>query len=112
MIAVIVIAVGVGTFILLGDGGGGGGDGGVRSVDLESLEEFSLTFSVDSHLSEGSTEIQDIQVQFTQMYCDGTQTYFLDGIEVTLTWEDEPDRQNPLATYENQPDTFGDLRLQ
>lgn len=108
VLSIIFIGAIVGAYWFLGGGDddGDGGDGHA-AINIESLGEFSETFSVDSYLIEGSTEIQDIQVQFCDLYAGGDTTYFVDSMVVTLTWVDEADQQNPVATYENQPDTFG-----
>jgi hypothetical protein len=105
---IVIISVAAGAYWLAGDGGGGDGDGEAPRVDIEGLEDFSLTFQVEGtgFLSEGSTMNHDLHVLFTSQFSDGATTHFVSYMEVTLTWEDEPDQQNPLATYENQPDTF------
>lgn len=64
---------------------------------LESLEEFSETEIGSSSLNEGDSEAITFNSKPDK---------YIKGVNVKLTWMDEPDGGGILIPYENQPDTF------
>jgi hypothetical protein len=108
LIAIIGVAASSGAYWYIGQRDtAGNGDVGTSVVDIDSLEDFSASFLEGSYLDEGEWNTCWISEEITSDHGDDSSTLFIDSIYVTVTWVDEDDQQNPIATYENQPDRFG-----
>jgi hypothetical protein len=102
LIVIIIILVIVFAAIAVGLPKGDDKPDGPSTLVVDDLEDFSWTSSaISGNLNEYGNApfmLEDI------MEANGT--YFIDRIEATVTWTDEPDQRWAGRTRENQPDHF------
>jgi len=67
-----------------------------RMVPLTETKSMEMSISEKGGLDEGRSYTYTVTAEKGNIH----------NINVTLTWDDEPDESGPYRSYENQPDTF------
>ena len=102
LIVIIIILIVVFAAIAVGLPKGKDTPDGPSTLVIENLEEFTWTSSaITGNLNEyGSAPFN------AEDFMEANGTYFIDRIEATVTWTDEPDQRWAGRTRENRPDHF------
>jgi hypothetical protein len=104
LLVLIIIVVVVLSVVAIGMMGGDGpsGDGGDKTVNVAKLDDFDWS---SGQLSGSASEFQTIQMTMDSMLT-GNGTVLVDGISMSLEWQDEPDQTWAGRVRENSPDSF------
>lgn len=108
VVAIVVVSVIAAALVMRSPDEREGPDGGGGLVITE-LEPFNRTVDSDAYLEEGG-DPYDMTLDFYYAIVHPEEygeivICFIEGISVTVRWQDEPDETRYIVQWENQPDT-------
>jgi hypothetical protein len=104
LLVLLIVVVVVLAIVAIGMMGGDGPstNGGDKTVNIAKLDDFDWS---SGPLSGSASEFQTIQMPLDTMIS-GNGTILVDGISMSLEWQDEPDQTWAGRVRENSPDSF------
>ena len=98
IVVVLIVAVSAGVMMMGGDDKPGPS---TNKIDPAKLEDFDLTTTITGSASEFQTIMWTLNTMV-----EGNGTVLVDGITMSLEWQDEPDQTWAGRVRENSPDSF------